>query len=324
MFDLLPRQWLPALPSSDLGEEAVPVELAGERLALFRDPQGRPHALLDRCPHRGVALSLGEVTEDGCLQCPFHGWRFRGDGTCAAVPLNPDARRERLGATAVAVQERGGLVWAFTAPGVAAPTQGPAVPELLEDPRATVRMFSRDWECHWTRAMENMLDVPHLPYVHRRTIGAGLPDPLHARLHQDIEELPTGFRLRWGFDGPGKDAAWLEWWRPAGMVLNLGAAPVPYRQHVWCVPVAARRTRMLIATAVVLPRGMGWATAVTGGFEKRILLEDQAVVESSEPAEVPPAADEASVATDLATLRFRAWYRRQVAGDAGGAPSGAA
>ncbi len=28
-------------------------------------------ALIDRCPHRGVALSRGRVTEKGTLECPF-------------------------------------------------------------------------------------------------------------------------------------------------------------------------------------------------------------------------------------------------------------
>jgi phenylpropionate dioxygenase-like ring-hydroxylating dioxygenase large terminal subunit len=44
-------------------------------LERFHDGVG---ALLDRCPHRGVALSLGTIT-DGCLACPFHGWRFGAD-----------------------------------------------------------------------------------------------------------------------------------------------------------------------------------------------------------------------------------------------------
>ena len=59
------------------------VEIAGEKLVVFRSSEDHWHALLDRCPHRGAALSLGTVTDDGSLQCRYHGWRFRGDGACA-------------------------------------------------------------------------------------------------------------------------------------------------------------------------------------------------------------------------------------------------
>jgi phenylpropionate dioxygenase-like ring-hydroxylating dioxygenase large terminal subunit len=43
-------------------------------------------------------------------------------------------------------------------------------------------------------------------------------------------------------------------------------------------------------------------------FNKRILREDQAVVESSDPVEAPPVSEERSVATDRTTLAFRRWY----------------
>ena len=33
----------------------------------------------------------GGTVSNGCLTCPFHGWQFRGDGTCASIPYS-DAR----------------------------------------------------------------------------------------------------------------------------------------------------------------------------------------------------------------------------------------
>lgn len=41
---------------------------------------------LDVCPHRLAALSEGRIDEQGCLQCCYHGWSFRGDGSCARIP----------------------------------------------------------------------------------------------------------------------------------------------------------------------------------------------------------------------------------------------
>jgi phenylpropionate dioxygenase-like ring-hydroxylating dioxygenase large terminal subunit len=59
---------------------------------LFRDDAGKPHALLNRCCHRGVQLSLGKVV-DGAIACRYHGWRYDGSGRCIHIPsLTADGR----------------------------------------------------------------------------------------------------------------------------------------------------------------------------------------------------------------------------------------
>jgi phenylpropionate dioxygenase-like ring-hydroxylating dioxygenase large terminal subunit len=75
MFDLLPNIWTPVLPIAEIEHQPVAVEVAGEQIVLFRDAHDEIGALLDRCPHRGAALSLGRVGENGCLECPYHGWQ---------------------------------------------------------------------------------------------------------------------------------------------------------------------------------------------------------------------------------------------------------
>ena len=105
MFKGFANVWsIVALASAIAPNRPHPVTLAGERVVLFRDSTGKIAALHDRCPHRGVALSLGKVNE-GQLECPFHGWRFNASGANCHVPWNPDARRENLGATALPVRE---------------------------------------------------------------------------------------------------------------------------------------------------------------------------------------------------------------------------
>ena len=308
MFEGFANVWTPVERADRLGRRPISVNLAGERVAIFRDGRGAVGALIDRCPHRGVALSLGKVAGDGCLECPFHGWRFQLDGHCASVPLNPDAKRERLFATALPVRERGGLIWVRTSLGVDAPEE-PVVPPELEARDHRRWFLVRDWTCHWTRAMENMLDSPHLPWVHRRTIGR----QLRARLREDskmdisVEETPTGFRTGWTMDGQVSSAT-LEFTRPNGMSLHI---PIGGRRkltlRVWCVPTAAGRTRMVINST----RNFGLYNPLVRLFDEysRVIVnEDQAVVESSQPPEIPEPAEERSVATDRATLRFRRYY----------------
>ena len=332
MFDGFARQWTPLLPAGTVGSKPQRVRLAGEDLVAWRSPDGRVGVLLDRCPHRGVSLALGSVCGDGALACGFHGWEFGVDGACRHVPFNPDVRRERLGAPALPVVEAGGFVWVFTGfdrqdgtsgagaaeppayGAVGHPTYSPVLDGPTEATGALARMdHVEEWDCHWTRAMENMLDFPHLPYVHRTTIGRFVRrrQRRDSRLSYDLAETDYGFRFGTRLDG-GEPQAFLAWYRPHGMVLDTMAAPRLMRMHIWCVPVDDRRTRMVLSTV----RNVQPQPVFSPAFDavnRKILHQDRAIVESSQPPVVPPGAAERSVPTDRPTLTFRTWYHRELA-----------
>jgi phenylpropionate dioxygenase-like ring-hydroxylating dioxygenase large terminal subunit len=59
------RWWYVACRSSELRRRPLACTLLGTPLVLFRGEHERPAALLDRCPHRNVPLSLGRVLESG-------------------------------------------------------------------------------------------------------------------------------------------------------------------------------------------------------------------------------------------------------------------
>jgi phenylpropionate dioxygenase-like ring-hydroxylating dioxygenase large terminal subunit len=315
-FALFPSQWTPVAAAAALGARPLPIRVAGEDLVIFRDGKGGIGALLDRCPHRGVKLSLGDVV-DGALECPFHGWRFDTTGTCVKVPLNtlPPARLATLCTGKVPVIEKGGLIWVYTELG-AEGVEPPEMPDSLFATNRTRRHVEQVWNCHWSRAMENMLDGPHLPFTHKRTIGR----PLRARalageaMQIDLTDKPYGFRAVQGYGGEngreynGQELdSWIEWWRPNGMCLNIPIPHMGMRQHVWCVPVDDTHTRMIL----VAVRELSWwnpMNLVFANTEDKALLEDKAIIETSFPVEVPDAAAEKHVPTDKATLRFRAWY----------------
>ena len=58
----------------------------GTELVLFRDSDGAARVLDAYCPHLGAHLGYGGKVEDDCIRCPFHAWRFDGDGRCVEVP----------------------------------------------------------------------------------------------------------------------------------------------------------------------------------------------------------------------------------------------
>lgn len=75
------------MPIADLGPAPAGVVLDGVPIVIFRGADGRPRALLDRCPHRGIPLSMGRC-ERGRVVCAYHGWEFDGEGQCLRIPSN--------------------------------------------------------------------------------------------------------------------------------------------------------------------------------------------------------------------------------------------
>src|ERR1700709_1418422 len=65
--------WYPIILGSELHSKPKPVRLLGQNIVLFRDGD-KLFALEDRCPHRGVKLSLGQCSYpgSGTISCPYH------------------------------------------------------------------------------------------------------------------------------------------------------------------------------------------------------------------------------------------------------------
>lgn len=323
LFETFFAQWTPVVFSRELGRKPVGITVAGTPVALFRDEGGQARALLDGCPHRGARLSLGRV-EQGALECPFHGWRFGGDGACRFVPLSglSDEERGRVHALPLATHEAAGLVFIFTSPG-AQPAEVPHVAEELTREGVHVARHAEIWNTHWSRAMENMLDAPHVPFIHGATIGRALRRRMTPRSAMTITVNPTdyGFRTASALRHDSRpdaanesSGAWLDWVRPNGMVLDIPIPGKRFRQHVYCIPVDADHTRMMLMTtrdfAVHNP-----LASLGDLFSIRVMSEDRRVIESVRPREVPPPEKEHSASTDRATLAFRRWYFEALKGD---------
>ena len=90
--------------------------LGGHELAVWRSTDGAVHVWEDRCPHRGVRFSLGEVVGDE-LRCQYHAWRFGKTGACTFIPAQPDMKVPgSIHANVWPVATSAGLVWTGIAP----------------------------------------------------------------------------------------------------------------------------------------------------------------------------------------------------------------
>src|SRR5689334_23899220 len=90
MGNFVRQYWMPAILSSELERDREPTRLMllGEKLVAFRDTNGKPGIMDERCPHRGVSLVLGRV-EEGGIRCVYHGWKFDTAGACLDMPSVP-------------------------------------------------------------------------------------------------------------------------------------------------------------------------------------------------------------------------------------------
>jgi phenylpropionate dioxygenase-like ring-hydroxylating dioxygenase large terminal subunit len=176
--------WYLAALSADLKPgKLVHVEMLGEPLALGRSRSGVLFALRDVCPHRAAPLSAGAFHRDAfgteSVACPYHGWRFRADGACTAIPsLTADQAMDvsKIRVRRYPVAESQGMVFVWMA---ASPTgepdhEPPRFPGVVGGaPKLVDRLV---FDAHIDQAVVGLMDPAHGPYVHRqwwwRTAGS--------------------------------------------------------------------------------------------------------------------------------------------------------
>ena len=60
----------------------------GESYVLFRGNDMKPNLLNSTCPHLGANLAIEGKVVGNSIECPFHGWRFSGEGKCESIPYS--------------------------------------------------------------------------------------------------------------------------------------------------------------------------------------------------------------------------------------------
>ena len=195
--------WYAAERSEVITNEApTKVRMLALDFVLFRDSAGEVHCLSDTCVHRGGSLGRGKIKGD-CVQCPYHGWEFDGDGVCQKVPsLGPAGKPPTRARTdRYPVEEKYGLVHVFL--GDLPEKERPPIMEIPEYGnegwRSTVQEYN--WEIDVQRAVENALDPAHNEFVHPTHGFSGAnADYRVAELTADETDWGTGFLTE--YDSP--------------------------------------------------------------------------------------------------------------------------
>jgi len=247
--------WHPVLRSEELGARPVGIPLAGQALVLHRTPAGELAALADRCPHRRMRLSLGEVVGDR-LRCRYHGWTFDRDG-CGESPGTP---KLHACVTAYDAIEAYGAVW------VKSKDSAPAFPHFDVAGYLPVCTLRHRAPAPLELVVDNFCEIEHTPTTHAvfgydldrmaevhvrfeptettvRVINTGPPKRMNPLLR-----LLIGIRKDYLFHDDWTTyfspvySVYDHWWTdPAGGREGL----VRWRLYIFFTPLDARRTDVL-------------------------------------------------------------------------------
>ena len=282
------RWWPLAFVSHAFVDKPQHVEVLGAPVVLWHDGDAF-RAALDQCPHRLARLSEGRITEAGCVECPYHGWAFDGEGACTAIPQagerDPTAR---AAATALPTSTRAGVVWVWTSalfdggrPPVAADDAALDALTLEEEVFAidgvrSIADYSRELPLDATMLLENVLDPSHLPYTHHDTISSrAAAGPVDLRL-DDRRVRRDGFTLKKQFPGRSDVDGFVRFDAPSLVLSATDRGPEGFRDWnvVYAVPTAPGRCRLFVRVVFevaklrgpqrfifeqVLPRAPDWA-----------------------------------------------------------------
>ena len=308
--------WHPVAFADAVTEAPYGTMLLDEPLALWRGTEGRLHAVSDICIHRGTALSLG-WTQGDQIVCPYHGWRYRADGRCAAIPQLADPTRVPAKARIPAFRtaERFGLIWvALEEPRF----ELPDAPELGRDGWVVVNAGPYRWSSDASRQLENFTDFGHFPWVHPGLLGdperpvvpqhtveteghvlhyrvvrpeAANTDefPVFANEDEQVPERRSVYQLHI----PYTIVLRLGWGGEKGMLYLFASQPVSASECVGYVVMGRNYD-------------LDQPPEVLQSFEDTIFNQDQRIVESQRPEQVPfDLADELHLTFDAVAVAYR-------------------
>ena len=168
----LTEYWYPVTTAAELRRKRrQAVRILGKSLVLFHE-QNAFYAILDKCPHRQVPLSMGRIEFPGHISCIYHGWTFElksGELVAALTdgPRSPVTRKACV--RTFPCEERAGLVFVWMGDGAPVPVEEDLPTELLR-PDARVYSHARIVEGNWRHGAENGFDEGHVKMVHRTAL----------------------------------------------------------------------------------------------------------------------------------------------------------
>jgi 3-ketosteroid 9alpha-monooxygenase subunit A len=185
-FDFpMPFGWYQLAYSIDIEPgQSKPMHYFGQEMVMFRGEDGRVRVLDAYCPHLGAHLGYGIHQADGGgkvegnnIVCPFHSWKFNGDGQVEEIPYAKNIPPKVKGKQCIRswhVEEKNQVIWIWYHPDktVEPLWEVVAIPEA-DDPSLGWSRVDRSKVKTWRmktipqEVAENSVDYAHFLYVHQ-------------------------------------------------------------------------------------------------------------------------------------------------------------
>jgi phenylpropionate dioxygenase-like ring-hydroxylating dioxygenase large terminal subunit len=260
---------------------------------------------------------------DDCIECPYHGWRYRGDGQCTLVPARKELTDVLKGKVkSYQVVEQSGLIWVCLSQ---AKFPVPSYPEFDDQEYRISFPNVYDWRTSTPRRLENFIDFSHFPFVHHGSIGTR-SNPRVETFESWREDAVLRFR-RSGVKEPN-----LPWHRE---LMGVGEGEIePINEYYVTMPHTVRLVRkfpndctyvIFMATSPVDGSTSRSFTIQARNYGKdaqndklftdmndTVIEEDRPVIESQRPVMIPLMPEEAHMelpvrGADAITTEYRRW-----------------
>jgi phenylpropionate dioxygenase-like ring-hydroxylating dioxygenase large terminal subunit len=295
--------WYVADESARVTDQPVGVRMLGHDFVLFRDASGKAHCLSDVCIHRGASLSRGRLRGD-CVECPYHGWQYSGDGRCRLVPSLDEGTKipTRARVDSYPVREQWGLIFAFL--GDLPEAERPPIMDIREwDVEGWRGQFQRfEFALDYKRSMENGVDSAHNEFVHafqmqKKKEGVAFPVPAkdlevsedgwEVGVRQVMPGANTGLRGQAGKKTPGPTNVYTGFHGVSSLRTYIHPTEwIKLHQYLYETPIDEKHTRLFF---------YNFRSYLTGPEHdaqslvenRHVVLEDQVVLEPLRPVLTP-------------------------------------
>lgn len=313
---MIKNQWYVVLESKEVKEQPVGVTRFSEKLVFYRDHHKTVHCLKDQCVHRGVQLSLGQVHGDH-LHCPFHGFEYNSSGQVEVIPAYGRSYKvpDRFKVSTYKTYEEDGFIFVYYGNSDDVQTQ----PSYFRDLQGMVYTSMNEvWSVHYSRAIENQLDVVHVPFVHFNTIGRGnqyvVDGPLVEWLDEERFEFFVYNRVEDGtvakkpdqMPKPNRQTDFRLGFRFPNMWQNYIADNI--RITAAFVPIDDENTRIYLRfyqSFMKLPILSHLINLIAMRFNRKVLHQDRRVVLSQIPKKTSLKMSDVLIQGDLPILEYR-------------------
>ncbi|MFW0756311.1 aromatic ring-hydroxylating oxygenase subunit alpha [Pseudomonas sp. H11T01] len=146
-----------------------------------RDKDGKFHAFLNSCRHRGAQLTQKPRGKQSHFVCPYHAWVYRDDGSLLSVreqELFGEIDKKCNSLIELPAEEKYGMLWVHPQPGGELDVDALLGPELATEMqawelgRAVYRgghVFERP--LNWKLASDTFSECYHFAVLHSRTVA---------------------------------------------------------------------------------------------------------------------------------------------------------